>query len=131
MWNECTPTTKREISLGKRDKRDKVNCELKALEVTHITLTQILLAKMIYMTSLDFKLQGCTVLFLDGSSQITITKSEIIGSDGRIIILQKESLQITLPTLTLIRCSSIILPQEEQQIFWIVIQYHTYLVSIL
>lgn len=63
----------------KKKKEIKVNCEFKALGVTHITSTQILLAKMIYRTSPDFKLQGYTILFLGGSSQITMTKSEIIG----------------------------------------------------
>lgn len=65
--------------LDRGKKKIKVNCDFKALGVTHITSTQILLAKMIYVTSPDFKLQGCPILFRGGSSQITMTNSEIIG----------------------------------------------------
>lgn len=41
-----------------REQRDKANCELafKISEMIHITATLISLTKMIYMTSLDFKM---------------------------------------------------------------------------
>lgn len=69
------------------------------------------------MTSPDFRLQGGIILFSGASSQITMTESEITGQEWKYNPSAERTLQIALPTLTLIGYSTIILPQEEQQMF--------------
>lgn len=72
---------------------------------------------MIYVTSPDFKLQGCTVLFPGGSSQITMTKSEVIGQGWKDYPSAERVTANYTANIDIDRGSSIILPEEEKQMF--------------